>query len=99
MATTLHIEHAITDLSTWLTAFGAFDEVRQQAGVRDVTLRQPDDDPHFIVVDLEFDTNEHAHAFLGFLETNIWSMPMNSPALAGSPEAKILETVEVGASR
>lgn len=29
---TLHIEHAITDLQTWLGAFERFDEARRKAG-------------------------------------------------------------------
>jgi hypothetical protein len=29
---TLHIEHAISDLETWLGAFGRFAEARQRAG-------------------------------------------------------------------
>jgi hypothetical protein len=30
---TLHIEHAINDLDTWLGAFGRFTEARRKAGV------------------------------------------------------------------
>lgn len=46
-----------------------------------------------IVIDLEFDTNEHVHAFRQLLETKVWAVPVNSPALIGSPEAQILERV------
>jgi len=31
---TLHIEHAITDLGTWLEAFARFEPARRDAGVR-----------------------------------------------------------------
>lgn len=89
----LHIEHAITDLSTWTSAFTAFASVRQEAGVRHEQVRQPVGDPHFVVVDLDFDSVEQAEAFLGFLRSHVWAVPENSPALAGTPDAKVLESV------
>jgi hypothetical protein len=90
---TLHIEHAITDLVTWTRAFSALAEVRHQAGVHTETVRHPAGDEKFVVIDLEFATFEQAQAFLVFLETKVWAVPANSPALAGSPEARILEPV------
>ena len=33
---------------------------------------------------------EQAQAFRTFLETQIWSTPANSPALAGKPKARVL---------
>ena len=89
----LHIEHPITDLATWMTAFAAVGEMRRLSGVRAEQVRHPVGDPSFIVVDLEFDSTDQAEAFLSFLRTQIWAVPGNSPALAGTPEAKILETV------
>lgn len=91
----LHIEHPITDLKTWTSAFAAFTETRRRAGVRAETVRCPEGDETFVVIDLEFDTTDHAHAFLHFLETQVWAVPADSPALAGTPEAKVLETVEL----
>jgi len=88
---TLHIEHAITDFATWLAAFGQFADVRRDAGVRDERVHQPIGDPHYVVVDLDFDTVDEATAFLQFLETVVWSNPANAPALAGSPRALVLE--------
>ena len=61
---TLHIEHAISDLDTWLSAFNRFADARQQAGVRAESIQRPVDDPTYIVVDLEFDTVEEAEGFL-----------------------------------
>jgi hypothetical protein len=92
---TLHIQHPITDLATWTRAFTALAEVRRQAGVSTETVRHPVGDEAFVVVDLEFGTTEQAQAFLQFLETRVWAVPANSPALAGSPEARILEPVEL----
>lgn len=90
---TLHIDHAISDLTAWRNAFDPLSDIRRQAGVVHEVVRQPVDDPHRIVVDLDFDTAEHATAFLDFLQANIWAVPANSPALVGSPTAIILDTV------
>lgn len=89
----LHIEHPITDLKTWVSAFADFTEARRQAGVTAETVRCPDGDETFVIIDLEFDTTDQAHAFLHFLETLVWAVPENSPALAGTPEAKVLVAV------
>ncbi len=92
----LHIEHPITDLSTWTSVFNGFSEIRRQAGVTAETVRHPHGDDQYVVIDLDFDTTEHAHAFLHFLQTKIWTNPANSPGLAGTPEAKVLEHVPMG---
>ena len=63
---TLHIEHPITDLDTWLGAFNNFADARKNAGVRAQQVRQPVGDPCYIVVDLEFDDSEAAHGFKEF---------------------------------
>jgi hypothetical protein len=90
---TLHIEHAITDLATWQTAFDQFAEQRSAAGVVAHRVHQPLDDDHYVVVQLDFRSAEQAAAFRGFLETQVWSTPANSPGLAGSPRAVVLEAV------
>jgi hypothetical protein len=91
---TLHIEHEITDLGTWLGAFGRFEEARRNAGVKTQRVHQPIDDDHYIYVELDFDTVEQAEAFQGFLETKVWSNPAASPALGGTPRARVLSPVE-----
>jgi hypothetical protein len=90
--TTLHIEHAITDFDLWNAAFERFAEVRAQYRVRGERVQRPLGDPHYIVIDLEFDTPEDAGQLLTFLRSNVWSSPTNAPALAGAPQAQILET-------
>lgn len=89
---TLHIEHAITNFPTWLAAFGRFADARRDAGARDERVHQPVADPNYVVVDIDFDTVDEANAFLHFLETVVWSIPANAPALAGSPRALVLES-------
>ena len=42
-----------------------------------------------IVIDLDFDSTSHAHAFAAFLHNNVWGTS-NSPALVGTPMTRIL---------
>ncbi len=93
---TLHIEHAITDLETWLGAFGRFEEARRNAGVKAQRVHQPVDDDRYILVELDFDSTEQADAFKGFLESKVWANPEASPGLGGTPRARVLTEVKPG---
>ncbi len=88
---TLHIEHPITDFDTWTSAFNRFADVRREAGVRAQRVQRPVDDPMYVVIDLDFDTTDEAKAFLRFLNTKVWAIRENAPALAGTPDTMILE--------
>lgn len=91
---TLHIEHEITDFDTWGAAFARFADLRKKSGVTAQHVRRPVDDDRYVVIDLDFDTVAEADTFLTFLETSVWASPANSPALVGSPHARILESVD-----
>ena len=88
---TLSIEHAISDFPTWKQAFDRFAEARQNAGVVNHRIRRPVDDPHYLVIELEFDAHEHADNFRQFLINVVWANRDASPALVGAPETRILE--------
>jgi hypothetical protein len=90
---TLHIEHPISDLDVWMLAFNRFADARSGAGVTAERIQQPVDDANYIVVQLDFDTPEAAGNFKHFLETVVWASPENSPGLAGTPQARVLNTV------
>jgi len=90
---TLHIEHPISDVETWLTAFARFADARAEAGVLVERVYQPVDDANYILVDLEFEGVEGAEKFKEFLETVVWQSPDLSPGLAGAPQARILRRV------
>ena len=90
---TLHIEHPISDLQTWLGAFGRFGEARSKAGVKAERVHRPVDGDHYIYMQQDFETAEEAEAFKGFLETNVWSSPEASPGLGGTPRARVLTEV------
>jgi hypothetical protein len=90
---TLHIEHKITNLTTWLDAFERFKDMRTHAGVRQARVHQPVDDDNYIYVQLDFDSHDEAAAFKDFLETRVWSSEDSSPGLGGTPTARILSEV------
>ena len=86
---TLHIEHPITDLGTWLDAFNNFADARKNAGVRAQQVRQPVGDARYIVVDLLFDDSDAANGFKEFLESVVWQSKDLSPGLDGVPTARV----------
>ena len=90
---TLHIEHPISDLQTWLGAFTKFEEARKKAGVRSQRVHRPVDDDKYIYVRPDFDSVERAAAFRNFLETTVWTSAEASPALVGTPTVRILTEV------
>lgn len=90
MVATLHIEHEITNFSTWKAAFDRFAAKRSEAGVTAHRIYQPHDDAAYVIVQLDFPSLEQAQAFREFLETRVWSTAAHSPGLAGSPRARIL---------
>jgi hypothetical protein len=92
---TLHIEHAITDLGTWLGAFISFAGAREGAGVKSQRIFQPVDDDRYIYVQLDFDDAKTAEAFKGFLEAVVWASPEASPGLDGTPRARVLQEVHL----
>lgn len=93
---TLHIEHAISDFDIWRGAFERFEQYRTRAGVRAQRVQRPVDDPNYVVIDLDFDTVGGAEKFRDFLTTTVWSSRDASPALAGTPQTRILETALSG---
>ena len=93
---TLLIEHSISDFDLWHDAFMRFAARRKEGGVIRERIMQPVDDPHYVLIDLEFVTLEGARGFRQFLETQVWSTPANSPALVGSPRARIAEVAPAG---
>ncbi len=89
MTATLHIEHAVTDYPTWKAAFDHFADARAQAGVTAHRVRLLEEDPHQIVIDLDFDAPPPAHAFSTFLHERVWETG-NAPALLGTPTTRVL---------
>jgi hypothetical protein len=91
--TILHIEHPIRDFDTWKAAFDRDPAGRERSGVRRYRVLRPIDDPNYVIIDLDFDSASKAEAFLAVMR-EIWRSPAAAPALAGSPQARIVEVVE-----
>jgi hypothetical protein len=91
---TLHIEHGITDIGTWRAAFDRFADTRREAGVLAHRVSQPSDDPHYVLVDLDFAEEQQARRFAEFLRDKVWSSSRNAPALAGAPQVRVLTVVD-----
>ena len=88
---TLRIEHPISDFAVWRTAFDRIADQRRAAGALRERVSRPVDDPRYVLIDLDFATREQAERFLGFLQTSVWAIPANSPALAGRPVTRVLD--------
>jgi hypothetical protein len=91
---TLSIEHPITDFPTWKQAFDRFADARARGGVQAHRIRRLVGDHRYLVIELEFDTREHAEEFCQFLTKVVWSNTDASPALSGTPTTRILEPTE-----
>ena len=87
----LRVEHRIADLGTWLQDFASRAPARKQAGVTAVEVFQSEDDPHYIVENLFFDTNDAANNFRTFLREQVWS---SASWLAGNPHAEIFHELK-----
>ena len=90
---TVHIEHPIRDFESWKVAFDRDPVGRERSGVRRYRIHRPTDDPNSVMIDLEFESTEAAEGFLVAMR-EVWRSPAAAPALAGSPQARIIETVE-----
>jgi len=91
--TTVHIEHAIHDFTTWKAAFDRDPADRRGSGVRRYSIQQPMDDANYVVIDLDFATGAEAEAFLATMQ-RVWASPQAAPALAGAPSVRLMEVVE-----
>lgn len=89
----LQIEHPVRDFDTWKAAFDGNADRREAGKVRRYQVYRPVDDPKYIAVDLEFDSQAEAEAFKRGLEA-MWQSPQAALVLGGSPRARIVDTVE-----
>jgi hypothetical protein len=90
----LQIEHPIRDFDTWKEAFDRFSDKRRHSGVRRHRIFQPADDENYVVLDLEFESEGGAQAYLEWLQAEVWSSREASPALAGGPQTRIAKVME-----
>jgi hypothetical protein len=93
--TTVHIEHPISDFTTWKAAFDRAAPLREACRVRGYQVHQPIDDPAFVMIQLELDNAADATAFVEKLR-QMWRNSEATPALRGAPQVRILERKDVG---
>jgi hypothetical protein len=89
----LRLEHAIRDFDLWKAAFDRDPIHREESGVRSHRVLRPVDDPNYVVVDLEFERLADAERFQVSL-AELWRSREAAPALVGTPQVRIVETVE-----
>lgn len=80
MTTTLHIENTVHDYDSWKQAFDKFDRFRADNGVRSYRVTRAADDPHEVVVELDFDSDDQASAF-GVALQKVWATPQSQQHL------------------
>jgi hypothetical protein len=89
----LQLEHAITDFDLWKRAFDSDPIHREELGVRRHRVFRPLDDPNYVVVELDFDTDSEAETCRAALR-ELWTSRQAAPALGGDPRVRIVEDVE-----
>ena len=87
----VRIEHAVPDFERWKQAFDNDPADRKGSGVRRYQIFRAHDDPNHVMIDLEFDGQREAEAFLGRME-RIWAGPGKS--VMQSPRSRIVDSVE-----
>jgi hypothetical protein len=87
----VRIEHSVPDFEAWKQVFDQDPADRRGSGVRRYAVLRAQDDPNFVMIDLEFDTLEEAEAFLSTMK-RIWAGPGKAVMLG--PQARIAEVVE-----
>ena len=88
----LRIEHPVMDFDVWKKAFDSDPAGRAKSGVRQYRVLRPVDDPKYVMIDLEFDTEAQAEALLAAMR-KVWGEVQGKIIM--NPIAKITEVVEV----
>ena len=88
----VRIEHAVPSFAGWKRAFDSDPVGRQHAGVRAYRVMRPTDDPDYVMIDLEFDTQAEAEAMLRSLR-DLWSRVEGR--VMSDARVRIVEAVEI----
>jgi hypothetical protein len=87
----LRIEHAVPDFAGWKRAFDSDPANRKGSGVRRYQVFRSVEDPNFVMIDLEFDSQSDAEGLLATMR-RVWSG--EGQKVMRNPQARIVETVE-----
>lgn len=92
--TTLRVELEVRDYDLWRSAFEKDSGGRERSGARRYRIFRPVDNEHEVMLDLDFDSEADAGAFLDTLRTKVWPSREKAPAKVGEPKTHILEMVD-----
>ena len=88
---TVQIEHPIRDFDGWRAAFDRDPARRETSGVRRYRVFRPVDDPQFVIIDLDVDTNDAAQTFVTTMRS-IWQKVEGT--VMTNPRVRVVECVE-----
>jgi hypothetical protein len=89
--TVLRIEHSVPDYERWKQVFDSAPVGRKRMGVRRYEVLRAVDDPHYVMIDLEFDGRREAEGLLAAMR-EIWERPGH--AFSANQRARIGDMVE-----
>ena len=87
----VRIEHMVPDFEKWKKAFDNDPADRRGSGVRRYQVLRLQDNPNFVMIDLEFDDQGQATAFLNVMQ-RIWSA--GGKTVMQDPVARVAQLVE-----
>jgi hypothetical protein len=87
----VQIEHPVPNFDAWKQAFDSDPVGRERSGVRRYRVLRPIDNPHYAMIDLEFDSSNEAEAFLAAMR-EVWRRVEGT--IIESPHVRLVETVE-----
>jgi hypothetical protein len=87
----LQIQHKVPNFEGWKKAFYDDPIDRKKSGVLHYRIFRPVDDPHYVIVDLEFEGVDEANRALAALQA-LWSKVAGTIMM--NPQTRILQLVE-----
>jgi hypothetical protein len=87
----LRIEHQVPDFEAWQKAFDSDPVGREKSGVRRYRVLRANDNPNYVMIDLEFDLASQAEALLTAMR-GVWARVEGTIMM--NPQARIGEVVE-----
>jgi hypothetical protein len=87
----VRIEHSVPSFDKWKQAFDRDPADRKGSGVRRYQILRLQNEPNYVMIDLEFDNTAEAEAFVQKMQ-RIWDGPAKGIML--SPRARIADFVE-----
>jgi len=87
----VRIEHSVPSFDKWKEAFDRDPADRKGSGVRRYQILRLQNEPNYVMIDLEFDNTAEAEAFVQKMQ-RIWDGPAKGVML--NPRARIADFVE-----